>query len=453
MSEPRRRPLRQRVFFYYALAWLIAVALVATAVLVPWYRQSVALVQAELDAAVDQELVGLAARFGNDGLAGLAAEIDWRSRHRFDPEAVYLLANDTGTRLAGNLPQWPIELTHPREGRFSVRLAGGGSLRGTLLHIGSAGWLLAGRHSPVAAFESRLQQYAFAASAGLLLATALCAWLFGRHLGRRLQRMADEADTIRTGDLGRRLTVSARGDELDGLADRFNDTFADLQRSIDGVRHVSSAIAHDLRRPLIRLRQQLESAARASVGVTAMATPLQEALLAVDEALAVFSALLRLARIESGGLGQMRQPLALDVILSDAAELHRPLFNQQGRELQATLVHAPAIGDRDLLFQLAHNLIENALRHGKGTVALTLQVGETIAFTVSDQGAGVDATEMAHLGERFWRADTARSSEGSGLGLSLCRAIVDAHGGSMRFMRLDPGFCVRVELPAVAATR
>lgn len=453
MSELRRRPLRQRVFFHYALAWLIAVALVATAVLVPWYRQSVALVQAELDAAVDQELVGLAARFRNDGLGGLGAEIDWRSRHRFDPEAVYLLADDAGVRLAGNLPQWPAELTHRREGRFSVRLAGGGSLRGTLLHIGDAGWLLAGRHSPVAAFESRLQHYALAASAGLLLATALCAWLFGRHLGRRLQRMADEADTIRTGDLGRRLTVSARGDELDNLAYRFNATFADLQRSIDGVRHVSSAIAHDLRRPLIRLRQQLETAAQASAGVADMATPLQQALRAVDEALAVFSALLRLARIESGGLGQMRQPLALDVIISDAAELHRPLFNQQGRALQAMLVHAPVLGDRDLLFQLAHNLIENALRHGEGTVSLTVEAGDPIAFTVSDRGAGVDETEMAHLGERFWRADTARSSEGSGLGLSLCRAIVDAHDGRLTFARTAPGFSVRVELPAAPGNR
>lgn len=447
MREPFLHGMKRRVFFRYAVAWLMAVMAVTAAVLVPWYRQSVALVGAEFDAAMTQELRGLEARFLDDGLAGLVAEVDWRSRDASDRDAVYLLADRELHRVAGNLQQWPSPLRQPRPGRFEIATASGGSLQGALLPIGSGHWLLAGRYSPLSAFAGQLARYVMAASVSLILATAVCAWLFGRHLSQRMQRMADEADIIRTGDLARRLSVGDQGDELDELARRFNATFADLQRSLEGVRHVSSAIAHDLRRPLIRLRQQLETAAQASDQATVFASPLQEALQAVDEALSVFSALLRLARIESGGLGQLRRVEALEVIVSDAAELHRPLALQQGRELRTTLEPARVSGDRDLLFQLVHNLIENALRHGSGCVELSVYSGERVRLSVSDEGAGVEEADFPHLGERFWRADKARSSDGSGLGLSLCQAIVEAHGGQLSFVLDRPGFRVCVDLP------
>lgn len=261
--------------------------------------------------------------------------------------------------------------------------------------------------------------------------------------------MADDADAIRTGDLERRLSESRRNDDLDVLARRFNATFSDLQRSLDGVRHVSGAIAHDLRRPLIRLRQQLETAARASQQDGGTEAPIADALQAVDASLAVFAAILRLARIEAGALGHTRQTQDLGVIVADAAELIRPLYEQHSRELCVQVAAASVVGDRDLLFQLVHNLLENALRHGAGAVTVRVIAGVPAQLVVCDQGEGVAPEDIAHLGERFWRADTARSSEGSGLGLSLCRAIAEAHEGRITFTREEGGFSVRASLPGL----
>jgi signal transduction histidine kinase len=112
---------------------------------------------------------------------------------------------------------------------------------------------------------------------------------------------------------------------------------------------------------------------------------------------------------------------------------------------------ATVTGDRDLLFQVAQNLLENAVRHGGGEIQVELRNGGAGAqLTVRDHGSGVPSETLPHLFERFYRVDTARTSSGFGIGLALVKAIVELHGGRVRARNAEPGLAVEVELPSAA---
>jgi signal transduction histidine kinase len=121
----------------------------------------------------------------------------------------------------------------------------------------------------------------------------------------------------------------------------------------------------------------------------------------------------------------------------DAVEMSAPLAAAAGRELSARIAPFRAPVDRNLWFQLVQNLIENAIGHGGGTIAVDFDAQGTL--TVRDHGPGVPAESLPRLGERFFRADPARSAPGSGIGLALARAIAEHHGARLRFENAHPG--------------
>lgn len=169
-----------------------------------------------------------------------------------------------------------------------------------------------------------------------------------------------------------------------------------------------------------------------------------------DALLRTFAALLSLARIEAGALGATWQPVDLADLAADAIELYEPLVAAEGRKLVGTLAHATVCGDRDLLFQVLQNLIENALKHGAGTIALELATDDAdVVLRVRDHGAGVPGAALPRLFERFFRLDESRSAaDGAGVGLALVRGIVEAHGGRVSACNAGPGLAVEVVLPA-----
>src|SRR6185369_15207454 len=193
--------------------------------------------------------------------------------------------------------------------------------------------LLVGRRSPLAPFRESMTARLWWSGALTLLATALMVGAFTRHLHRRLQRLAGEARAIQRGHLSRRLSVSPRGDELDALAIRFNQAFDEIERLVEATRHVSSALAHDMRRPLIHLRNTLEAELAELDAATPLAARLHELVAHTDELLASFSALLRLARLESGTWEVRRQPCALAEIAEDAVDLYAAQAEQEGRPI------------------------------------------------------------------------------------------------------------------------
>lgn len=440
MAEPAP-PAFGRSVFVRPLVLLPGLVLVVAALLLwPTWREAVGHIESELHAALEREGWDLQVEFHEHGIDGLAAAIEQRVERELDPRARYLLLDPDGQRIAGNLSAWPQDFLADEDGYGRFVETPGNTVAARRLGLFGGRLLLVGRLSPVPAFESALAGRLLLSALLLALLAGLATLWFAWRLRRRLAHLLHEAEAIRRGDLSRRLHARGKGDELDALTHAFNRVHADVEQLLEGAQQLGAHIGHDLRRPLQHARLHIEQALDRS-DMEQRAT-LEACLAELGELDSTLGALLRLARIECGALGRSQEPLRLDAVVHDAIDLLAPLAEAVGRRIESRLEPCVLRGDRHLLFQLVQNLIENAIRHGRGTIEVHTR-GDG-ALWVSDEGPGVPDEALPRLGERFYRGDPARGTPGSGIGLALARAIAEAHGGTLRFENLDPGFRVSV---------
>jgi signal transduction histidine kinase len=229
---------------------------------------------------------------------------------------------------------------------------------------------------------------------------------------------------------------------------------------MDNLRQVSSDVAHDLRTPLARLRQTLELARDEAKTEPQFRAAIDAALAEADGLLDTFSALLRIAQIESKSRRAGFAPVDLSAVMALARDTYGPVAEDGGRRLAATLAPGLAVsGDRELLTQMAANLIENALRHTPPGATVTLDLrregqgegqgeGQQIVARFADDGPGIPAQEREKALRRFYRLERSRTTPGNGLGLSLVAAVVELHGGTLALGDAAPGLVVEIRLPA-----
>lgn len=378
-------------------------------------RFAVQQIQAEIER--DAGVLLNAGRLG--GPASIALSIEARIASDRSGTQYFLLSGPDGGRIAGNLA------AAPRSAGWATMGLDAATDESVLLALGTplpAGhFLLVGRDlAPVRDLESRLIGAAgWVGGAALLLALG-GGLVIGRSVVRRAAQMERALAEVEQGRLDTRLMARPGGDEFDRLARRVNATLDRLAATMAALRQVTDDIAHDLRTPLTRLRQRLES----------LEGPEAEAAVAeCDRILEIFAALLRIAQIESGARRAAFSNVDLHAVMETVAELYASAAAERGQALETDL--APGVtmqGDRDLLAQMLANLVENAIRHGRegGRVVLALRPGPEI--TVADDGPGIPDAEKPLVFRRFHRLDAARSTQGAGLGLALVAAVAELHG-------------------------
>jgi signal transduction histidine kinase len=265
------------------------------------------------------------------------------------------------------------------------------------------------------------------------------------------------AEAIAGGDLTRRVPLSDEQDEFDRLGSTMNAMLDRIAQLMEGVRGVSDAIAHDLRTPIARARAKLEEAQLTAETEEQMRAAIDQGIADLDGIARIFQAVLRIAEVEAGARRAAFAALDLAPALRGLAELYEASAEAMGQQLELRVPEAlPLVGDRDLLVQAVANLLDNALKFTPpgGTVRLVAatEPGEVVII-VADEGPGMAEADRARAGERFFRADAARSTPGSGLGLSLVRAVVGLHRGRVTLAEArpggsPPGLAVSVRLPA-----
>lgn len=278
----------------------------------------------------------------------------------------------------------------------------------------------------------------------LMAAVVATSYLISFFVVSRTHRIAQTARSIiETGDLSQRIAIDSRWDDLSRMAEMLNAFLDRNQELVEGVKRVSDNIAHDLRTPLTRMRNNLEDLRRDSLEPARIDALIDEA----DRLLATFNALLRIARIETAQQRTQFAPLRLDEILRDVAELYEPLAEQKGVTLHLACAAAPITGDRDLLFQAFANLLDNALKFspagGRIRIVLRRTGGQCICL-VRDEGPGIADTEKERVFNRFYRSETSRHTPGNGLGLSLVAAVVQLHHGRIALQDANPGLLVKI---------
>jgi signal transduction histidine kinase len=226
-------------------------------------------------------------------------------------------------------------------------------------------------------------------------------------------------------------------DELDQMAEAFNEVVAHLERAVDDMKHFSAAMAHEIRTPLAAIRADMElslSARRSADGHRqAVAGQLEE----IDKLTRLVGQLLTLARAEAGELSVKHEPVRLAELCSSILESMEPVAQAKGVTLTCEPSAPAAVtGDRGWIERLVLNLVDNALKFtpSGGAVAVSVaQERRAVALVVRDTGIGIPADALPHVFERFYRADAARSrsQDGAGLGLSLVKWIVERHEGTI----------------------
>jgi signal transduction histidine kinase len=440
-------------FFRFALGLPLGIALLLTIALVPVYQEALRGVEHELRIAIDAEILRLEQQYRDRGIFGLRAAIRERIANPLDADSVYLLADIRGRPIEGNVTGWPD--VEPVDGTWvGFRdQRSGEPIQGKVFRVGAFERLFVGRRSPLEEFrEEFFRRLAIAGAAAVILSLAL-AGFFTMRLRRRLDRVRVTTERIRAGDLAERVPVRGTHDELDQLAGTLNGMLAQIDMLMASARQVSSAIAHDMRHPLTRLRNRLDELARRPNLDPGAREELETALEELDRTLSAFAALLRLARIEAGSYGPRHEPVLLDALVSDAIDLYRATAEERDLPIEAELAPVSIDGDRDLLFQAIGNLLDNAVKYGAGRVTVRLRArADDALLTIRDAGPGLAQVDRDRVFERFYRSDPSRSTPGSGLGLTLTKAIIELHGGSITLADARPGLEVIIALPGAGGT-
>ncbi|MDX3904192.1 MAG: HAMP domain-containing sensor histidine kinase [Pigmentiphaga sp.] len=447
------RRLWQSVAFRLALGYGASVMLFMMVLLSVLYVQTIGVLQNRIDRQLMSAIHRMTSHFETYGWQRVAADITETLADgvNSDTEA-YLLATPSGEKIAGNIDASP-ELLKPtfgivekaviRDGRTSYS-----RFRTELLADGSI--LVVGRDMRDQKDLEQLVGNALMAAALVALLLALVgAVVFRDQLERRVGAIRRTAAQIEAGDLTQRIPVSGKDDEFARLSHDINLMLDRIEILMDGVRHVSNTIAHNLRTPLSRIRAKLEVANRPGADAAQLAQANTFAIREIEELTVVFDKLLQIAEAESGARRQAFQPVSLNDIVTDVVELYEPVAEEKGVELR---VHKDedvvAAGDRDLLASAVANLVDNAIKYAGSPARVTVSTrhdADTVSIVVQDNGPGIQAIERSKVGTRFFRLN--RRVPGYGLGLASVTAIASLHHATLHLDDAAPGLVARIALP------
>jgi signal transduction histidine kinase len=273
------------------------------------------------------------------------------------------------------------------------------------------------------------------------------------RVDRRLRRTEDALAAYGSGKTSIRLPVTAANDELDRMALAVNGLLDRVAALIETIRQITVDAAHDLKTPLTRLRYRLAEAEE-NPDTGDVKAIVHSAGADVEQIVATFDALLRIAQIEAGASRARFASVDLSDALETVADAYGPDVEQAGQRLKARIDSSLLVnGDRELLIQAFANLVENAIRHAGPNATITIEAlrGPSIQASVSDNGPGVPQAERQRILLRFVRLDASRSTPGTGLGLSLVRAIADLHRASLLLSDNRPGLRVTITFPQAQA--
>ena len=454
--------------FRLALNYSGLLVLTMAVVLAVFYVQTVGVMRARVDRQAEthlKRLVEHAQKYGFDALESEVRQI-LQDGVNTDSE-ILILMDEHGVPLIGNAVAVPVrrlttmgirELKVRRGGRIVMgRVAVAELPNGQFLAVGTD-------MQQQREIEELVGRASLLATIAALVMAVGGALIFRRVVDERAAAIRNTMSRVAAGDLRERIPVTGRNDEFTLLNRDINSMLDRLEQLMEGIRHVSNTIAHNLRTPLTRITLQLRTAQQ-------MPHEEQKQTLArvsgeVEELGVVFEKLLQIAEVESGTSRAHFAAVDLNALLVDVAEFYEPLVDEDAGELQVnTQGRLQVLGDGDLIASAVANLLDNAIKYGGGTAAaqeqapaspriqLLARVAEQqagngvagVEILVQDNGPGADAQTLEKMSTRFYRGRTDRS--GYGLGLASVQAIVQLHGGRLEFSNLTRGLQARIWLP------
>ncbi|GBF07146.1 sensor signal transduction histidine kinase [Deinococcus aerius] len=279
------------------------------------------------------------------------------------------------------------------------------------------------------------------------------AYLLAGQALRPLRQVRKAAERIGGQNLGERVPEPQTGDEVQALAHALNAMLGRLEASFEAQRRFTSDASHELRTPVTAISGHASYLLRRTDPSGQQRESLNIIRSESERLTNLIASLLELARSDSGALPLTRQPILSRLFLGEVARELAPLAQAQGTHLSADGEDVTFEGDPDRLKQVVINLVGNALKAGAKNVHLTSRAeegGKEVRLSVQDDGPGIPPEHLGRLFDRFYRVEDSRSRDqgGAGLGLSIAKGIVDAHGGRIWLeSEVGKGTTAHVQLP------
>lgn len=431
-TEKDSRPLFTRAFGLRIALWYSTLFILgAIAIVVLTYVLTATSLAQRDRQLINQKLGDYAAAYRRGGLSQLADTVS--AEQRTAPERLFVRVVDRGSEAIvwSNAEGWnPAQLE-----TGSLRLADG-----TLVQVGKS---TEAREDLLARFRAvlgivTLSIVAVALTGGFLVTRSAVVPI--RRLTHTVRRI------IRTGRTDARVPLppgTGGGDDaIDELTTLFNAMLDKIEGLVTAMRGSLDNVSHDLRTPLTHLRGAAEIALAGPPDLDRYREALADCVEEADRVLVMLNTLMDISEAESGAMQLKREPVPLEEVVGRAVDLYRDVAEAKGVTL--TVHHHPAhresgpvdivMGDRTRLEQVAANLIDNAVKYTAAGGRVDVTVGREearVVLSVQDTGVGIRPDELPRIWDRLFRGDASRSERGLGLGLSLVRAIVAAHDGTV----------------------
>jgi two-component system OmpR family sensor kinase len=270
---------------------------------------------------------------------------------------------------------------------------------------------------------------------GLILALGLAGgwWLAGRAI-HPINDISGAAVKIASGDLTQRINLADTENELGRLGTVLNSTFDRLGAALEEQKQFTADAAHELRTPVSVVLTQAQTALTRERTAAEYREAIESCQRAAQRMRRLIESLLELARLDAGQEPIKRERVNLVSTTSDCAKLVQPLADQRKVQIHCEVPPLECVGDAERIGQVITNLLTNAINYNEenGEVQISGQSSNGSAIiTVSDTGPGISPEDLPHIFKRFYRAEKSRTAGRSGLGLSISKAIIDAHGGAL----------------------
>jgi len=270
-----------------------------------------------------------------------------------------------------------------------------------------------------------------------LVLSAFVGWWLSRRITRPVQQLTTAAEAVAQGNFEQTVQVSS-SDELGRLSNTFNDMTSRLQAARQMQVDFVADVSHELRTPLTSIKGTLETLREGAVNdLDVRDRFLATAEAETDRLIRLVNDLLVLSRADSAALNLSRKPTDIGQLVQAVADrLDEQALAHELKIIVALDPDAPLVAvDADRIEQVLLNLMDNAIKYSRPGGSITLRVSTTpdrlVRVQVIDEGIGIPADELPRLGQRFYRADKARSRGGHGLGLAIAQSLIRAHGGEL----------------------
>ena len=290
----------------------------------------------------------------------------------------------------------------------------------------------------------------------LIVLAAGVGWFMARRAVSGIEAVTHTAQKISGGSLQERVPVKPRGDEIDQLATTFNRMVDRIQTLLTEIKEMSDNIAHDLRSPVTRIRGTAEVTLTTGKSLEDYENMAASTIEDCDRLLDMINTMLLISKTEAGVEKPSGEEVEVVALIRRACELFDPIAEDKNVSLNCYAAEKASVnGDARMLQRMLANILDNAVKYtpsgGKIEVSLTGAKNHNITISIKDTGVGISGPDLNRIFERFYRCDQSRSQPGTGLGLSLARAIARAHGGDITVTStVNQGSSFNITLPKAA---